>query len=262
MHRSTLADALALAVAAGLALAASAFATPALAAPVRIGLHAGSSIPNLHAGDNNPISTGWSSRVAFAFGLFAEYDVSSSFAIQPEVNYAPQGGKRNGSQPVSFDASALGLPPGTPLYADYDNTADINYVEIPVLAKYWIGSARQMYATFGPFVGFLLNAKNKTSGTSQIYYDKSLTQPVEYPPGTPLPPVDFNATTDIESELRSYNWGIQGGVGYGHAIGSGRLELDVRGGYGLMNVQKDTAVNGKNNTGSLVVSLAYGVPVR
>jgi hypothetical protein len=262
MLRSSLADDRSLAVTAALILAAAVIATPALAAPVRIGLHAGSSIPNLHAGDNNPISTGWSSRVAFAFGLFAEYDVSSSFAIQSEVNYAPQGGKRNGSQPVMLDASALGIPPGTPLYANYNNTADINYVEIPVLAKFWIGSARQMYANLGPYVGFLLNARNKTSGTSQIYYDQALTQPVEYSPGNPVPPQDFNATTDVKSELRSYNWGIQGGVGYGRPIGSGRLELDVRGGYGLMNVQKDTATNGKNNTGSLVVSLAYGVPVR
>ena len=246
----------------GLALLCAALAAPALAAPVRVGLHAGSSIPNLHAGDNNPISTGWSSRVAFAFGLFAEYQVSSSFAIQPEINYAPQGGQRNGAQPVTFDASAFGLPPGTPLYASYDNTADIDYLEIPVLAKYWIGSAHQLYADFGPYVGFLLTAKNVSKGTSQLYYDQALTQPVENPPGTPLPPVDFGATTDVKSELRSYNWGIQGGVGYGHSLGAGRIELDLRGGYGLMNVQKDTAANGKNNTGSLVVSLGYAVPVR
>ena len=51
-------------------------------------------------------------------------------------------------------------------------------------------------------------------------------------------------------------------MGYGRPLGYGRIELDLRGGYGLMNVQKDTAANGKNNTGSLVISLAYGVPVR
>ncbi|MGH7740786.1 MAG: porin family protein [Candidatus Eiseniibacteriota bacterium] len=226
-------------------------ASNAHAGPVIVGLHAGSSIPNLHAGDDNPISTGWSSRVAFAFGLYADYGVSESFSIQPEVNYAPQGGKRNGSQPVYFDISTY--------YADYDNTADIDYVEIPVLAKYKIGSARQFYATLGPYVGFLLSAKNVTKGTSQIYLDHALTQPLEISPGTPLPPVDFGGTTDLKSDLRSTNWGIQGGLGYGRPLGAGRIELDVRGGYGLVNVQKDTAVNGKNNTGSLVVSLGYGL---
>ena len=256
MRRCTLADGLSLAVPAGLVLSVVAFATSALAAPVRIGLHAGSSIPNLHAGDDNPVSAGWSSRVAFAFGLFAEYDVSASFAIQPEINYAPQGGKRNGSQPIPYDATAFGAPPGTVLYGDFDNTADIDYLEIPVLAKYRIGGAQQFYATFGPYVGFLLTAKNVSSGSSLVYLDQQKTQPVT------SSPVDFGATTDIKSELRSTNWGIQGGVGYGLPLGSGRLELDVRGGYGLMNVQKDTAANGKNNTGSLVVSLAYGVPVR
>jgi hypothetical protein len=227
--------------------------TAADAAPILVGVHAGSSIPNLHAGDNNPISIGWSSRVAFAFGLFAEYDVSSWFAIQPEVNYAPQGGKRNGVQPIPYDATAFGAPSGTVLYGDFNNTADIDYLEIPVLAKYRIGGARQFYATFGPYVGFLLTAKNVSSGSSLVYLDQQKTQPVT---GSP---VDFGATTDIKSELRSTNWGIQGGVGYQRPIGSGRIELDVRGGYGLVNVQKDTAVNGKNNTGSLVVSLGYGV---
>ena len=177
--------------------------TPAWAGPVRFGPRLGSSIPNLHAGDDNPISTGWTSRVAFAFGLMAEFEVSPSFSIQPEVNYAPQGGQRNGAQPVPFDGSALGLPPGTPIYARYDNTADIDYVEIPLLAKYRFGSARQVYATFGPYVGLLITAKNVTSGTSQLYYDSALTQPVEISPGVPYPPLDFGATTDIKSELQS-----------------------------------------------------------
>ena len=242
-----------------LALSIAAVATVASAAPILVGVHLGSSIPNLHAGDKNPISNGWSSRVAFAFGIFAEYDVTSSFAIQPEVNYAPQGGKRNGSQPVDFDATALGFPAGTTLWANYDNTADIDYLEIPVLAKYRIGSAHQFYGAFGPYVGFLLTAKNITKGTSQIYYDQGLTMPVENPPGTPLPAQDFGATTNIKNDLRSTNWGIQGGIGYQHALGAGRIELDVRGSYGLVNVQKDTAANGKNNTGALVVQLGYGV---
>jgi hypothetical protein len=241
------------AVVALLLLALATTAAGAGAAPILVGVHAGSSIPNLHAGDNNPISTGWSSRVAFAFGIYAEYDMSPSFAIQPEVNFAPQGGKRNGVQPIPYDATAFGAPPGTLLYGDFNSTADIDYLEIPLLAKYRIGSARQLYATFGPYVGFLLSAKNVTSGSSLVYLDAQKTQPVT------ASPVDFGTTTDIKSDLKSYNWGIQGGLGYQRPLGSGRIELDVRGSYGLMNVQKDTAANGKNNTGALVVSLGYGV---
>jgi len=228
-------------------------APPAGASPLIVGLRAGSSIPNLHAGDNNPVSNGWSSRVAFSFGLYAEYAMTPSWSIQPEVNYAPQGGKRNGAQPAPIDPAAVGAPPGTVLYASFDNTAEMNYLEIPVLAKYHFGAARAIYAALGPYIGFLLNAKNVTSGVSQVYLDSGLTQPV-----SPTA-FDFGATTNIKSELRSTNWGIQGGVGYGHALGAGRLELDVRGGYGLVDVQKDTAANGKNNTGSLVVTLGYGL---
>ena len=226
------------------------------AGPVTIGVRAGSSIPNLHAGNDNPISTGWSSRVAFAFGLFAEFQASPSFSIQPEVDFAPQGGKRDGSQPAPVDATVFGLSPGTLVYADYHSEADIDYLEIPVLAKVRFGGARRAYATLGPFVGFLLSARNVTSGQSDFYLDEQLTQPLT---GSTY---DLGATSDIQSDLKSYNWGVQGGFGYGLPVGSGHLDLDVRGGYGLMNVQKDTAVNGANNTGSLVIALAYGMPVR
>lgn len=235
------------------AVLCAALSTPAVSGPVIVGLHAGSSIPNLQANDNNPVSNGWSSRVAFSFGLYAEYALNPSWSIQPEINYAPQGGKRDGSQPSGIDPTLYGQAPGTVLWADYHATQKMNYLEIPVLAKYHIGAARQFYATFGPYVGFLLNAKYITSGTSQVYMDQALTQPL------PGPPVDFTATTNVKSDLRSTNWGIQGGLGYGRPLGAGRIELDVRGGYGLMNVQKDTATNGKNNTGALVVSLGYGV---
>jgi hypothetical protein len=234
------------------ALVCSALSTPAASGPLEVGLHAGSSIPNLHAGNSDPISNGWSSRVAFSFGLFAEYHVSPTWSIQPEINYAPQGGKRDGAQPVP-DAEALGAPPGTLLYANYHSSQEMSYLEIPVLAKYHIGGARQFYATLGPYVGFLLNAKYITSGTSQLYLDPQLTQPAS------AQAYDFGGTQNVKSALHSTNWGIQAGLGYGRPLGVGRIELDVRGGYGLMNVQKDAAANGSNNTGALVVSLGYGV---
>ena len=228
-------------------LLSSCLVSAASAVPVRCGLKAGSSIPNLRDNGGNEFSSGWSTRVGLFLGTSAEVSLTPRLSVQAELNYSQQGAKKNGLQAVSL--------PDVPmtLFADIKNTAKLDYLEIPVLAKYRIGGARQFYATFGPYVGFLLTAKNVSSGSSLVYLDQQKTQPVT---GSP---VDFGATTDIKSELRSTNWGIQGGVGYQRPIGSGRIELDVRGGYGLVNVQKDTAVNGKNNTGSLVVSLGYGV---
>ena len=106
-------------------------------------------------------------------------------------------------------------------------------------------------------MGFLLSAQSVTSGTSSFYYDEAGTQPVEVAPGVALPPQDLNSNTDVKSSLNTFNWGIEGGLGVAQPLFGGLLEPDVRGGYGLSNVQKDTAADGENNTGSLVVSLAW-----
>ncbi len=233
----------------------------AMAAPVTIGLRAGSSIPNLHAGSDNPLSTGWSSRVAAAFGVFADVEVSPAFTIESELDCAPQGGKRDGLQATTIDPTLFGQPANQPIYANYKNTAKFNYLEIPVLARYRFGTMRRFSAALGPFAGFLLSAKNVTRGTSSLYYDANGTQPVEVAPGVPLPPQNLDSDTDVKSSLNSFNWGIEGGLGAAQPFMGGSLALDVRGGYGLTNIQKDTAADGKNNTGSLVVSLAWSTEI-
>lgn len=224
-------------------------ASPVLAGPYSLGVRAGSSIPNLRAGNDDPMSTGWSTRVAPYFGLFADFEVSPAFSIRPEISYAAQGGKRDGMQPVP-DASAFGAPPGTVLYANYKNVAKLDYLEIPVLARYRFGNGRGFYVNAGPYAGILLAASNETSGISPVYSDPHGANPVS-------PAVDFGASTDVKGDLHTFNWGIQGGAGFAQPLGHGTLELDVRGGLGLANVQKDTAANGKNSTGNLVVALGY-----
>ncbi|HEY6866549.1 MAG TPA: porin family protein [Candidatus Eisenbacteria bacterium] len=230
-------------------------ATPALAGPYSIGLRAGSSIPNLRAGNDDPVSTGWSTRVAPYFGVFADFAITPAFSIRPEIAYAAQGGKRDGMQPVP-DASSLGFPPGVSVYANYDNVAKLDYLEIPVLARYRFGAGRGFYVNAGPYAGILLAAKNETSGASPLYLDAAGTQPVLDQGGNPVS-ADFNASTDVKGDLNTFNWGLQGGGGYAHPLGRGTLELDVRGGLGLANVQKDTAANGKNSTGNLVIAAGY-----
>ena len=195
----------------------------AWAGPVSVGLRAGSSIPNLHAGDSNPISNGWSSRVAPYFGMFSDFGVNSTLSIQAGLDYAPQGGKRDGLQPVPGDFSGLGVPPGTTIYANYKNTAKLNYLEIPVLAKFRFGTAQRFSIAAGPFVGFLLSATNETSGSSELYMDAQGTTSI-----TPGYPQDFNSSTDVKSDLNSFNWGIQGGLGAAMRTAASSEHLSTR----------------------------------
>jgi hypothetical protein len=239
-------------------------ASAASAGPLTVGLRAGSSIPDLRDNGGNDLSKGWSSRVAPYFGAFAELQVTPAFSVQAEVDYAAQGGKKDGLQPIITDLSALGAPADLTLYARFKNTAKLDYLEIPVLAKYHFGPANRLFVGAGPYVGFLLSAKTVTSGQSSIYLDPQGAQPLVFPQGSPyegqpIPPQDFGATTDGKADLHAFNWGVQAGVGCALPAGPGVASLELRGGLGLANLQKDTATNGKNVTGNLVIALGYGM---
>jgi hypothetical protein len=220
------------------------------AAGLSFGAHAGSSIPNLRDNGGSDLSSGYTSRVAPFAGAFAEKSYTPAFSVRAELNYAAQGGKRQGMQPIQ-DTSQFPVPPGTTLYASFKTVAKLDYLEIPVLARYHFGFAPGLFVNGGPYVGLLLSAKTETSGSSQVFLDPQGQQPAD-------PNVySFDATTDNKSDLNTFNWGAQAGVGYTHALGSGVASLEVRGGLGLMNIQKDSA-NGENSTGVLVIAAGYG----
>lgn len=228
-------------------------------AQVRIGVQGGLSVPEL-SGGNNELSQGYTSRLAPNFGITAEFAVTDRFSIQPQINFDGQGGQRNGFQPIT-STELPPLPSGGYYYADFKNTSVLNYIEIPVLAKYTFGSGGLGFdVSAGPYVGFLLNATQNTSGMSTIYVDKNGT-PLEISVGgggyVPVPPESFNASTDVASSIHEVNVGIAGGAGITFPVmGRTRISLDVRGLYGLTDIQRYTQ-DGTSHTGNLIISLGY-----
>ena len=217
-----------------------------------LGLRAGISIPNLSAGgsNNNPLNTGYKSRLGPDLALFADFKISDLFSVRPMVEYSSQGGKKNGMQ-------AFPNPYGpTPqyLYANFKSEAKLNYLMIPVLGKFgWDfrhGSPLRIYADAGPFVGFLTSAKQVTSGSSMIYADPQGQQPVSQSPQS------FNSTDNIKSQLNSTNFGVEGNVGISYRTGNNLLFIEGGGNYGFINIQKGTA-DGKNNTGAGTATIGY-----
>jgi hypothetical protein len=73
-------------------------------------------------------------------------------------------------------------PPGQSpqyLYANYKSEARLNYLMVPVLAKFgwnFNKSPLRIYVDAGPFIGFLVSAKQVISGQSQFFSDPSGTQ--------------------------------------------------------------------------------------
>lgn len=224
-----------------------------------VGLHGGISIPQLKSSGDNEISKDYSSRLAATFGLFADAGITRQLSLKAAVNYAGQGGKRQGVQPVTMLPPSLSqmLPPGTMLYADFDNESVLNYLEIPVTIKFTWGSVFKYYINAGPYIGFLLNSTQKTEGNSKLYFDKGSTQPVVIQ-GQPLPPQSFIAETDIKKDIHPINLGLTGGIGFAYPVGrTGEIILDARAAYGLSTIQKDSKANGKSHTGGLFLTLGY-----
>ncbi|MEP6845381.1 MAG: porin family protein [Panacibacter sp.] len=224
---------------------------------IRLGIKGGVSIPNLKSSGDNPVSKGWSSRQGPYFGVVGEFGISKRVSIQAELNYAAQGGKKNGTQAISGSAYASYFPPGAPVppyfYAVYDNEAKLNYLELPVMIKidFTLGKQYSIFINGGPYAGFLLSAKNTTKGSSNVYLDEKLTQPI-------LPAaLSFDAITDVKKDIKNFNFGLQGGVGISlNFSNSNSLILSAGGNYGFIPIQKDEA-NGKSNTGAATVTLGY-----
>lgn len=219
-----------------------------------IGVEGGPSIPRLQGGDNE-ISRGYSSRLAPNFGLIGEYYLSDQASIVIGLNYSGQGGQRNGMQPITQAPEGLpALPPGQYLYGDFKNESILNYLEIPLMAKYeWLCSEQwRFFVEGGPFIGFLLEAKEKTRGSSMVYADKYGLMPL-----TPMP-VSFDADTDVKEDLNELNWGLTAGIGMAYIMNKRhQIFVEARGEYGFATVQKNTERDGSSNTGCAVFFLGY-----
>ena len=224
-----------------------------------IGANAGLAIPDLKSSSTNPISNGWKSRLGPHFGAVADFELNKMFSIQTEINYSAQGGKKNGVQamPGSQFASFFSPNPAPQyLYATYNSESKLNYLEIPILLKvrFPISKMTTFFIDAGPYAGYLLNAKQVNSGSSNVYLDEGETQPI-----TPQP-VPFDGTQDIKSDLKKFNMGVQGGIGFSLKAGPGMLVLSGGGNYGFIKIQKD-ATNGTNNTGAATVTLGYLIKI-
>lgn len=226
-----------------------------------LGIFGGLNIPRLSGGNNNELSRDYTSRAGEAFGLTSSLDLGSNFNLRADLMYSSEGGKRDGIQ--ALDASSFNplAPAGTYFYAKYNNESILNYAEIPVMLKYLIplNKLSRFFVDFGPYVGFLLNAKQKTSGSSIVYADRAETQAVTIDPQSGQAfKVSFDANTAVTSSINPVNFGLTGGGGFSQRIGSGEIFIDFRGAYGIVVIQKNKQ-DGTSHNGNLLIDLGYAL---
>ena len=235
-----------------------------IAQDTRIGIKFGLAIPQLSGGDNSEYSQGFKSRFASNLGIIFFKPVSENFDIQIELMYTGQGGQKTGFQiiPNSYmKAKGFIVPDSFKLYANFNNQAILNYYEIPLLLKYrlFVENKRNAYIIAGPYIGILANARAVTNGTSLIYSDRKGTV-LKLPDNTILPATNVGADISIKGDINPYNFGFSGGLGFNFPLMQSDLAIDLRAEYGLTNIQRDTRF-GKNNTGCLVLTFGYLIPI-
>ena len=249
-----------------------------LAQETKVGVRLGIGLPDLKSADDNIYSKDYSSVTGFDGGFFLDYGLTENFSIKTELVFTRKGGERNGIQPIppnQVPPELLPITQGAVVYANFFNTAVFSYIEIPVLAKYeWhLGDKWGVYANAGPYVDFIIDPKQETSGTSKLYYDEAETMPVQVPanPQDPpqdwffvdLPAQDFEATTDINNDIANMDFGFMLGVGASYQISeTGGILFDARGSYGLIPLQNNTDLYGTVHMGSFTFSLGYAYTIK
>lgn len=234
-------------------------------AQVEYGVFGGISIPNLSASgsENNPLNTGYSSRLGPDFGIISESHFTKLFSVESRIEYSAQGGKKDGLQAFPTPAivagylQSQGMTAPAYLYANFKSEVRLSYLRFPFLAKlgwdFGSGGHFRFSVGAGPFLGILLSAKQAVSGNSKAYFDPQGQQAL------PFGSQSFDSTNNIRDQLHKANFGVDGNIGLAYLFGKGlvnKIFLEAGGNYGFVNIQKGTE-NGKNNTGAATILLGY-----
>ncbi|MEM6718188.1 MAG: porin family protein [Bacteroidota bacterium] len=161
-------------------------------------------------GDN---SDGTSPRIGLHLGVMGELSLSDKFSIQPELVYSQQGVK----QDVAFTNQGMTI-------ATAELEARYNYLNLPILAKYYITENFSVEA--GPQIGFLVSAEQEGGGVS-VDADEVVNN------------IDFSA-----------------GVGLGYKLNNG-LNFNARYNIGLSDINDVAGTTDKNFNGVLQLSIGY-----
>ncbi len=91
-------------------------------------------------------------------GVSIDYYFSKRWSIKGKLIYDQKGWDKGFIEFYDFDPNSEG-PSGS-----YTTNYDLNYLTIPVMANWHFGRTKNWYFNFGPYVGFLMSAKETRFG--------------------------------------------------------------------------------------------------
>lgn len=130
------------------AVMALGYAAQAQSEDMKFGVKAGLNISNL-GGDMETDG----SRTGLHIGGVAEFKISETFSVQPEILYSMMGAKVKEADFESLDV------------VEYD--INLDYLSIPIMAKYYVAEGFSVEA--GPYVSFLMSAKEDGNDAKDYY---------------------------------------------------------------------------------------------
>lgn len=136
-------------------------------------------------------------------GFAYQAGITPMFSVVPEIYFSMKGGTLKENNPLTGAKSTL----------------RINSLEMPVLARLHIN---RLYLNAGPYAGYNVGGRLKVDGSSTT--SETTTK------------VSFGGST---ADLNHRDFGFQAGAGYNFNLNQSTLTLDVRYGYGLVNISHD-----------------------
>ncbi len=194
---------------------------------VEFGVKGGLNVANVSGQENGK------SLYGFSIGAFAEIKISPKFAIQPELLYSMQGTKYS----TTTSSSGGG---GFSFTSTDDVKAGLNYLNIPIMAKYFVIEKLSVQA--GPQFGFLL-AFDRTSNSSSSTTFAGVTKVSS-----------TSSSSSDKSKLSSIDFGFNLGAGYDITE---HFSADLRYNIGLTTINENS-INGISDIKNNVFSLNLG----
>jgi len=198
------------------------FSTGAMAQQVRFGVRAGLNAADWRgdavrsANELLSLTNGYADkqiRTGFHAGVYASIPLTSQFTLEPGVQYSQKGTVLRGN----FSNETLGL-----LNARATITNQAAYIDVPVLAKYYVTEGFHFFA--GPQVSFLID--NQVNTRASVLGFSLLNQ-------------NFDATNNF----RKVDVALTGGLGYRFSNG---LNFSVGYDHGLSTLDPNGSVNSYN----------------
>ncbi|MCQ2220737.1 MAG: PorT family protein [Prevotella sp.] len=167
----------------------------------------------------------YTNKPGFAVGVEVGYQMTENFAITVDALYSGQG--------MECEEKTYYTDVHT-TYENYENKVSLDYLNIPILANYYIVKGLAVKAGIQPCI--LVSAKSKVKGTLH----------------------DGTEETDIKDNLNSIDFSIPVGLSYEW----NNIILDARYNIGITNVNKSgKGFNNKDNKNSVFqLTLGYKLP--